>query len=352
MDNLIGKHDVIENLQSRLSLMTQERDTAIEMWKLAEAVANNVKDEMKSNPASNRIESLKKEMETMQQDYSDAIKLLEFKLKSLEKELKTSREKAKSSEEELMGLQLKLSYIDEEKGELEFTLKKLKSEKEETDKSLKLSQKKLDEAAQVAAQARNKVKDALAMAQDALANEANLLEEKEKLEKRLNEVVEEMESQLEKEIDNVKSGLNGRIEALSNQLQVALAEKNKSGLEYESMKAEYNLKCQEASLKYNSFEQELQELRSRRQSEINQWSEERDILRKQLISLQTELEHALIKLKQNDVSHCPNCTDMKKHLDKYRLLAKEWEEAAYSVTKEFEKYNSEVKKFKSDHKCS
>lgn len=40
-------------------------------------------------------------------------------------------------------------------------------------------------------------------------------------------------------------------------------EKNKLGLEYESMKAEYNLKCQEASLKYSSFDQELQELRSR-----------------------------------------------------------------------------------------
>lgn len=68
-----------------------------------------------------------------------------------------------------------VSYIDEEKQELECTLRKLRLEKEETEKSFKLSQKKLDEAAQVAAEARDKVKDALTMAQDALANEANLL---------------------------------------------------------------------------------------------------------------------------------------------------------------------------------
>lgn len=48
----------------------------------------------------------------MQQDYSDAIKLLEFKLKSLEKELKTAREKSKSSEEELMALHLKRKFIN------------------------------------------------------------------------------------------------------------------------------------------------------------------------------------------------------------------------------------------------
>lgn len=45
------------------------------MWKLAEAVASNAKDEIKANPASNRIDSLKKEMETVS---ISVFKLLEF----------------------------------------------------------------------------------------------------------------------------------------------------------------------------------------------------------------------------------------------------------------------------------
>lgn len=68
-----------------------------------------------------------------------------------------------------------VSFIEEDKSELEVKFKRIKEEKDVIEKELRMTQKKLDEAVQVASQAREKVKDALAMAQDALINEANLM---------------------------------------------------------------------------------------------------------------------------------------------------------------------------------
>ncbi|KAK9508356.1 hypothetical protein O3M35_005941 [Rhynocoris fuscipes] len=172
-----------------------------------------------------------------------------------------------------------------------------------------------------------------------------LEEEKQKLEENLSEKVNEIHIKSLREIDSVKTQLNRKIENLSEQLQCEILEKNKVNLECESLKSELRLKIEELQMKNKSLINELNELRIQRQNEAAMFGDERNSLRRQLGNLQTELESALLQLRDKQQAPCHECMELQEHIERFSLLCKKWEEAASSVTLNFEKYAQETKQF-------
>ncbi|XP_014248751.1 uncharacterized protein LOC106666224 isoform X3 [Cimex lectularius] len=329
-----------EKIKKRLESLAKERDCAVEMWNLAKEAADAKREE--AVKWASEAEKLAFRMDEMQKDYSEAIKLMERKVELLESELGKATTKNELLEAELHDvkrdyMELKNS-VARSTSEMESVIKERNELKESLDQTKEL----LYQAEKVSVQARDKVTDALAMAQDALANEASITEEKARLEDAMAEILTAAEQKLAKEVEKTRKEMEDKVNELQTQLHTLTIEKNRVALENESVKSEYRVRQNQTMDKTKALHHELEELRAKRQSDLVQWHDERDSLRRQVAALQGETESLLAQLRRRQMP-CPDCKEQKIQVDRYRKLAKKWEETADSVTQNFEKYLKEAK---------
>uniref|UniRef100_A0A0A9YQY9 Uncharacterized protein n=1 Tax=Lygus hesperus TaxID=30085 RepID=A0A0A9YQY9_LYGHE len=326
--------EIIEDLKNRLSLVTEERDCAMEMWQLTKQVAETVHSEVPSE--------IRKELEEVKLEYSEAIKLLESKCSTLESILKSAIGENHNLSGKIAELNAQLRDYERDKENNEMIIRTMEKEKESMKLSLEQTKEKLKVAEQVSLQARDKVADALSMAQDALSNEASIAEEKAQLEEDLANQISEYEAKIVHDVERVRTELESKVDKLSTQLHTVTLERNRFSHEIESLKAECRVVEKQLSMSNKNLARELDDVRSKRQSESTLWYEERDTLRRQVTVLQGEVETLLAQARKSQAP-CPDCEDYRTQTERYKKLAKRWEEAADRVTSDFERYLQEAK---------
>lgn len=116
-------------------------------------------------------------------------------------------------------------------------------------------------------------------------------------------------------------------------------------MECENLKSELKLQLQDLQMKNKSLIQELKLLKTQSQNESAMLYNERNSLRRQVNNLQTELESALLQLRDKQQSPCLECIELQEHVERFALLCRKWEEATTSLTINFDKYAEETKQF-------
>ncbi|XP_024085440.1 uncharacterized protein LOC106666224 isoform X4 [Cimex lectularius] len=329
-----------EKIKKRLESLAKERDCAVEMWNLAKEAADAKREE--AVKWASEAEKLAFRMDELGSRCRKTI----LKQSNLWKERSNSWNQSWERQQLrmncwkpncMMSSELKNS-VARSTSEMESVIKERNELKESLDQTKEL----LYQAEKVSVQARDKVTDALAMAQDALANEASITEEKARLEDAMAEILTAAEQKLAKEVEKTRKEMEDKVNELQTQLHTLTIEKNRVALENESVKSEYRVRQNQTMDKTKALHHELEELRAKRQSDLVQWHDERDSLRRQVAALQGETESLLAQLRRRQMP-CPDCKEQKIQVDRYRKLAKKWEETADSVTQNFEKYLKEAK---------
>ncbi|BES91681.1 Hypothetical protein NTJ_04489 [Nesidiocoris tenuis] len=328
------QHETTDALKTKLSLAIEERNCAMEMWELAKQVAEQSKSQVP--------EDVRREIDCMKMEYSEAINLLEAKCANLERLLQNSAQENQKLTRKLAELSVKIRDVERESGNKDALLKAAERERESLRMTLDQTREALKLAEQVSLQARDKVADALSMAQDALANEASIAEEKAQLEEELSNQISAFESRITQDVEKVRADLSAQVDQLSQELHTVTLERNQMHHEIESSKADRRIVEKRLTTTNANLARELDDTRAKRLREASAWYEQRDSLTRQVNLLQKEIEKLAGELKIARTP-CANCDEFKRQVDRYKTLANRWEEAADRVTTDFEKYLHEAK---------
>lgn len=112
---------LVRNLQHQLELISKERDTLKDMWCMSLQAITKLEEEIQVLKGSQQLSVAHKQLESMQHDYSDAIKLLEEKLSTNKKELFEEKLHTSKLEEEM-------TRLNRENNEVLETCRKLREE--------------------------------------------------------------------------------------------------------------------------------------------------------------------------------------------------------------------------------
>lgn len=118
--------NMLTNLHQQLSVVAQERDSAVEMWHLALREVDNLEEALRSYHDNRHMDLAQKKNEDMKQDFSNAVTLLESKLATtrsiLVKEKATQEEIQKRLEQSLQENAALMSTLKSREQELEKSL--------------------------------------------------------------------------------------------------------------------------------------------------------------------------------------------------------------------------------------
>ncbi|XP_044749847.1 desmoplakin-like [Coccinella septempunctata] len=228
-----NKPQIIENLKMQLNLISTEKDYAMQLWRNAITMIDNLEEELKTYQEVNK-NSIPR---------SEAIRLkneCEGKIKSLQDELALTRaalskndffniEKSRSDfltkedsstkiiknlEEEILALQQRLSQSNQVKEELSKTINKQNKKIKSLEDRNKEYVTKVNEAVQVV--------EAACIEKDfALMRELESKDEMSKVSKSLLEAIENAELKLKSEVDQVKSDFNTNLKTVLDDLKKA-----------------------------------------------------------------------------------------------------------------------------------
>ncbi|PNF15424.1 hypothetical protein B7P43_G00953 [Cryptotermes secundus] len=251
--------DMLTNLRQQLSLVAQEKDSAVEMWHIALQEVDNLDEALKSYQDNRHVDVAQKKIEdvsTMQknQDFVKAITMLETKLtttrNSLAKESAAREEAQKRLEESLQenaSLKLtlesrkneleealegqcatarKLQEIEKKAEEFQEQVETLKKAENDLESALTHCHDKIDELVNKNFEAHEKVSESLHLVECAMAEkdaailrEAQIREENVHLQKLMASIVDEAGARVKEEVENIKQQYNKKLEVLVHDMK-------------------------------------------------------------------------------------------------------------------------------------
>ncbi|GFG36944.1 hypothetical protein Cfor_12478 [Coptotermes formosanus] len=246
--------DMVTNLQQQLSMVAQERDSAVEMWNLALREVDNLEEALKSYNDSRHMDLTQKKNENMKQDFSNAVTVLESKLATarsiLVKEKATREEIQKKLEQSLQQNAALLSTLKSREQELEKSLEgqcetarklqqmeKKAKELQEQVETIEMTENDLESAlthchgcieelVKKKLEALEKVSESLQLVERAMAEkdtavlqETRIREENVQLQKMLASIIDEAGARVKEEMENIKQQYNKKLEILLHDMK-------------------------------------------------------------------------------------------------------------------------------------
>lgn len=246
--------DMLTNLQQQLSVVAQERDSAIEMWHLALRELDNLEETLKSYHDNRHMDLAQKKNENMKQDFSNAVTILESKLATtrsiLVKEKATREEIQKRLEQSLQENAALMSTLKSREQELEKSLlgqcetarklqdmEKKSEELQEQVETIKMTENDLElalthchacieELVKKQLEALEKVSESLQLLERAMAEkdtavfqEARIREENVQLQKVMTSIIDEAGARMKEEMENIKQQYNKKLEILLHDMK-------------------------------------------------------------------------------------------------------------------------------------
>ncbi|XP_069696195.1 sodium channel and clathrin linker 1 isoform X3 [Periplaneta americana] len=386
--------DMVTNLQQQLSFITQEKDSAVEMWHMALREVDSLEEQLKTHPDNRHADAVAE----MKHDFSSAITMLETKLlstrSSLAKEKAAREELEKKYEEILQENQNLTSALQSRQQELEealqgqcATAKKLQEVEEkakELEKKLQTSTKAenelelaltkchehIDNLVKKNLEARDKVSESVELAECAIAEkdamlyrEAQLREENAQLQKVMAGIIDEAGSKVKEEVEHMKQQYNKKLKVLLHDmkkledenkekeqiLQKEIFEKRTLEGELQKLQMESPLRERDMGEKMARMYTELADVRNHNMH----LGLEKEDLRSQMDRLHsrdlhqqnTQQEHRELMMKVKEIQRQSAATaeELQHHLEKQRLMKTKYQKAVKTITDRFVKRIEELR---------
>ncbi|RZF35847.1 hypothetical protein LSTR_LSTR014177 [Laodelphax striatellus] len=335
----------VENLQRLLKSVNAEKELAIDMYKISTQTIETLEEELETREGGKEFELFKRRIKDaqyqMQSDYSEAINILEEKLRTVAAELRLKIDESKKKSEEIAELYAKLDVYQELKLEYESVCDREAEFKEkcliletkclELEKKLELVRPTQDElerqvdslterwraserqmselqlalerATDLAHElsgkevaARQKVAEAVTLVEATLVDKqtvdyqkAVLENECRRLKKELLELIDEAGKQVSKEADMNKKDYESRLQVLTSQMEVLEKDRDKKSSQVENLQSEItslesqldDLKKKSVSIrKFRVLDQQLEESEAKLRllEKENQWFRESQLM--------------------------------------------------------------------------
>jgi chromosome segregation ATPase len=246
--------NMLTNLQQQLSVVAQERDTAVEMWHLTLREVDNQEEALRSYHDNRQMDLAQKKNEDMKQDFSNAVTLLESKLATtrsiLVKEKATREEIQKRLEQSLQETAALMSTLKSREQELEKSLEgqcvtarklqemeKKSEELQEQVETIKVTVNDLElalthchgcieelvkkklEALEKVSESLHLVECAMAEKDSAVLQESQIREENIQLQKMMASIIDEAGARVKEEMENIKQQYNKKLEILLHDMK-------------------------------------------------------------------------------------------------------------------------------------
>ncbi|KAJ9588993.1 hypothetical protein L9F63_017688 [Diploptera punctata] len=256
--------DMVANLQHQLSLVSQEKDAAIELWHLALREGESG-DKYITSHDSIHADMSNRKMEDLRKDYTEAITLLESKLNStknmlarekaerenVEKKyqriaqenetlitsLKCRQEELEASLEGQCAVAKKLQEVEKKVAELEMQVAASKENEHDLESALSQCHEHIERLIQKNVDAQEKVSESLHLVECAMAekevsviSESKIRDENARLQQMMTSVVDEAGVRVKEEMDNMKQQYNSKLKTLlldMKKLEIESNEKEK-----------------------------------------------------------------------------------------------------------------------------
>jgi len=245
--------NMLTNLQQQLSVVAQERDSAVEMWHLALREVDNLEEALRSYD-NRHMDLAQKKNEDMKQDFSNAVTVLESKLATtrsiLVKEKATREEIQKRLEQSLQENAALTSTLKSREQELEKSLEgqcatarklqemeKKSEELQEQVETIKITVNDLElalthchgcieelvkkklEALEKVSESLHLVECAVAEKDNAVLQESQIREENIQLQKMMTSIIDEAGARVKEEMENTKQQYNKKLEILLHDMK-------------------------------------------------------------------------------------------------------------------------------------
>ncbi|PSN32997.1 hypothetical protein C0J52_19753 [Blattella germanica] len=257
--------DMVTNLQQQLSLTIQEKESAVELWHMAQREVDNLEEEIKTYLDNRHVDNSQRKMEDIKKDFSEAIIMLESKLNTTRSSLiseKSAREDLQKKHEKIIEENLilteslnnrkqeleaaltgqckvagKLQEVEKKAADLEKQVDVLKTAEMELQSALSQCHDRIDAQAKKIWEAQDKVRDSIQLIEHAVAErdaainaELRIREENSHLQQLMTKIVDEAGETVKEEVQIIKDQYNGKLKMLlydMKKLETECSEKEK-----------------------------------------------------------------------------------------------------------------------------